>query len=701
MLSRRLFVLAAALCSATPAAACTGDCNRDRMVSVAELITGVNVALDTAEASSCYLFDENVDGRVAINELLSGVDASLNGCDADGDIAFATIDIPSPAQPADTPGSPGVVVSGDKLLAHIGADGNLNQARYTRFRLAGVERAPDAILVLVPGFEGGANTFKILAENVLRRAHAERGLAVEVWAYDRRSNQLEDDAGLQIAEAAEDPLIALDWLYGAELSLALHPALVAGPNRRAVFYNTQSDVPFMANWTGLVFSRDIDAVVAEARLAARNANVFLGGHSAGTGFTARYAATDFNLSGSGAPDPGYARLRGLVLLEGVGGSTGGTPLTEDSLDRIIARADGGLFGAVRDNEARCVDGFTPCTIAAEAVLCAGQTPPKCTPPTTAYSVLTGILNPRILASAEPVAIQAITDPDTGEAILRQDQGAAGNNAIEKVADLATLTALGRGTALSGLGAFLDDDGLVARIASFVSTSLGGPGPVVNGLITWQDITEGPLPADLTPDNGPAPTTLPAGVWGVEQESTRFDRMLLTFYAGGSNFTDWYYPAAGQSTTSAPGLCLNGSCAAGRVGVSCSTDATCAQGINLDSTALSIGRGRPDIENLTQAADVDIPVIAFGGSNGLTTVPGAFVPYARSLGACSAPSCNGAVRLVDDGGATPAFPTFGGIAGGFEVHISEGYSHVDIVTTEDDGGNQVVAPLVAFLARNAQ
>ena len=38
-----------------------------------------------------------------------------------------------------------------------------------------------------------------------------------------------------------------------------------------------------------------------------------------------------------------------MLLEGGGGSTGGTPLTADTLDRIEAKFDGGLFGAVRDN----------------------------------------------------------------------------------------------------------------------------------------------------------------------------------------------------------------------------------------------------------------------------------------------------------------------------------------------------------------
>jgi hypothetical protein len=46
------------------------------------------------------------------------------------------------------------------------------------------------------------------------------------------------------------------------------------------------------------------------------------------------------------------------------------------------------------------------------------------------------------------------------------------------------------------------------------------------------------------------------------------------------------------------------------------------------------------------------------------------------------------------------PVYGGVAGGFEAYISEGYAHLDIVTAEDDPShNQVYAPLLAFLQRN--
>jgi len=73
-------ILAAALLLARPALACVGDCNRDRAVTINELLNGVNISLGSADVSVCDPFDRNEDGRVSVDELIAAVGNALNGC---------------------------------------------------------------------------------------------------------------------------------------------------------------------------------------------------------------------------------------------------------------------------------------------------------------------------------------------------------------------------------------------------------------------------------------------------------------------------------------------------------------------------------------------------------------------------------------------------------------------------------------------
>jgi hypothetical protein len=59
---------------------CVGDCNRNRIVAVDELVRGVTIALGNRPVSSCDPFDPNVDGHVTIDELVLGVSNALNTC---------------------------------------------------------------------------------------------------------------------------------------------------------------------------------------------------------------------------------------------------------------------------------------------------------------------------------------------------------------------------------------------------------------------------------------------------------------------------------------------------------------------------------------------------------------------------------------------------------------------------------------------
>jgi hypothetical protein len=59
---------------------CAGDCNRNRSVSVSELIAAVDIALRAADVSPCASADIDGNGAITIDELATAVARSLGGC---------------------------------------------------------------------------------------------------------------------------------------------------------------------------------------------------------------------------------------------------------------------------------------------------------------------------------------------------------------------------------------------------------------------------------------------------------------------------------------------------------------------------------------------------------------------------------------------------------------------------------------------
>ena len=634
-------------------------------------------------------------------------DACRNDCTV-GPTQYQALSITSAAAPANTPdGTPATAVDpGSTLATQFGATTfSLNESLYTRYYGSGAGD-PDAVLILIPGFAGGSGSFKYLAENLISRARANADITLEVWAFDRRTNLLEDDAGAELADSERDPMLALDWYFGGALGLPLSPALP----RRAVFHSG-SDVAFIANWTPHVFALDIDAVVNAANALPSAPKVFLGGHSLGTTFTARYAATDFD-SGPGVV-PGYSKVDGLVLLEGGGESVAASPPSSDTLDLIIAKADGGLYHAVKNGDGRCVDG-TPCGMVCvggpdngnacspyttgscdSPGVCTGvdadcvgvPLPPgavtnKCVTPVDAYTgaSTTGIVlvTPQVHAAGDVAAIQGKTDPQ-GLSLIQTDFGSG--MAVDLVSGLGALGALPPSSAEAAVGFFLDDEfspvsafqaslGFSNNGANLPLFSFVQPQPAYRDPYRlWLGIDE-PMPSAAVPNNG-----LPSAAnsrWGQEKEVSRVDVLFSFLRTGSQSFGDSYFAASGLSTTSGGG--------------------------GLDTSALSVGRSRPDIENLTQAGGINIPVIAFGGTNGLTPTTASFEGFAKSLGVCTAPTCDGTTpRVLSEPDTVTT--VYGDVSGGFEVHLNEGYAHIDVVSAEDDADNEVITPLLDFLERN--
>lgn len=165
-------------------------------------------------------------------------------------------------------------------------------------------RAARAIVVLMPGFMGGAGSFDALARGIVRRSTSED--VFEAWAIDRRSNAMEDRTGIEAALAAQNPDVLTNYYFAGEA--------IAGKTFEG--FKRQQDVAFESEWGLASTMNDLRAVMSLVPADQRRAHVVLAGHSLGSGLAGMYAAWDFDGT------PGFSELAGLVLIDGVTGSEG-------------------------------------------------------------------------------------------------------------------------------------------------------------------------------------------------------------------------------------------------------------------------------------------------------------------------------------------------------------------------------------------
>ncbi len=176
-----------------------------------------------------------------------------------------------------------------------------DRVSYERFGPASAKR----VLILVPGTQGGAGDFSLVGPEIVKRV---KGL--QVWAYDRRSQALEDHRGF----ASGNPDTAFKYYLGGG---GFKPA----------------SAPFARDWGLKLALEDLRAVVKRARRGGRK--VILGGHSLGASMAVAYAAWDFR------GRPGFRDLSGLVLIDG--GLLGTSPKLADVKQRIAALRTGDPF----------------------------------------------------------------------------------------------------------------------------------------------------------------------------------------------------------------------------------------------------------------------------------------------------------------------------------------------------------------------
>ena len=137
------------------------------------------------------------------------------------------------------------------------------------------------VLVLVPGTSGGAGSVVPVARDLAQRV---KGL--QVWAFERREDVLEDQSVFRSGTLPE----IRDYYLGFKYAQPENPS-------------------YVADWGLAVQTADLRRVVRRAADGGRR-KVVLGGHSRGASQVAAYAAWDF------AGRPGFRDLAGMVLIDG-------------------------------------------------------------------------------------------------------------------------------------------------------------------------------------------------------------------------------------------------------------------------------------------------------------------------------------------------------------------------------------------------
>jgi hypothetical protein len=169
-------------------------------------------------------------------------------------------------------------------------------ARFDRVEVTkiGPSRA-GTVLVLMPGFQGGAGDFLLVGRDLVRRVDG-----IQVWAVERRSQPLEDTKVFDDARAGRVSVQrAFDYYLGWLADRTIQPHFEAPRD---------ADLGFAREWGLTTALEDVRRVVLSARRQGKR--VILGGHSLGASLTTIYATWDFD------GRPGHRDVDGLVLIDG-------------------------------------------------------------------------------------------------------------------------------------------------------------------------------------------------------------------------------------------------------------------------------------------------------------------------------------------------------------------------------------------------
>jgi hypothetical protein len=248
--------------------------------------------------------------------------ASLAPAPSRADIVAEYLQLPSIAQPADTPSA-------------------LNHVAFVRIYDTDANGRADAIVLFQDGVTAGG--WSVLGKQLVDMA-ARRGKWIEVWMLDRREKNLEDRTGLTNAIAANDPSLAIQYYYGNN-AFDTNGKFIAttplGSPGASFIPLQQSDVPFMANWGVDVIFSDMETLLDLVPDQYRKTNVVLMGN-----YTGAYLVTSFAGHKLHDGNRGYQELAALVMMEGTPNPTSGVQPSPSAIASYVANVQKLRSGAL-------------------------------------------------------------------------------------------------------------------------------------------------------------------------------------------------------------------------------------------------------------------------------------------------------------------------------------------------------------------
>jgi hypothetical protein len=169
------------------------------------------------------------------------------------------------------------------------------------------------VLVLNPGTSASAAYFAPLGKTIVEKLPN-----WQVWAVERRENQLEDHS---VLDRAKDGTVSGQALFDYYLGWINNTAITS----HFQFIN-DADVAYAREWGMRTEIEDLALVVKEAKRG-HNRRVVMGGHSLGGSITTAFATWDFR------GKPGAKKLKGLVFIDG---GSSPTPITPEQATAQLA-----------------------------------------------------------------------------------------------------------------------------------------------------------------------------------------------------------------------------------------------------------------------------------------------------------------------------------------------------------------------------